>query len=58
MKHQETHIYIKTECLQNKVRHSIILGQKEKALGAKRKVLALIKSLNYARVKRYTCGVL
>jgi len=29
----------------NKVRHSIILGQKEKALGVKRKVLALIKSL-------------
>jgi len=58
MKHQETHIYIKAECLQNKVRHCIILGQKEKALGAKRKVLAQIKSLNYARVNRYTCGVL
>jgi len=29
----------------NKVKCSIILGQKEKALGAKRKVLLLIKKL-------------
>jgi len=36
----------------NKVKHNIILGQKEKALGAKRKVLALIKSLIYVRVER------
>jgi len=30
----------------NKVQFSIILGQMEKSLGAKRKVLALIKSFN------------
>jgi len=34
-----------------KVKHRIILGQKEKALGAKRKVLAQIKSLIHGRVK-------
>jgi len=49
---------MKTECLHsNKVSHSIIWGQKEKALGAKRKMLVLIKSLTYARVKRCTWGV-
>jgi len=42
----------KNRMFNNKVKHSIILGQKEKALGAKRKkVVALIKSLIYSRVK-------
>jgi len=40
----------------NKVRHSIILDWKEKALGAKRKMLALIKSLINARVGRCAWG--
>ncbi len=48
---------MKTECLHsNKVSHSIIWGQKEKALGAKRKMLALIKSLINARVGRCAWG--
>jgi len=42
----------------NKVRCSIILGQKEKALGAERKVWALIKSLTIIRVTRCAWGML
>ncbi len=40
MKCQETHIHMKTECLQN-----IFQGQKEKCWGQIEKVLALIKMI-------------
>ncbi len=52
---RDTYLY-ENRMFTNKVRHSIVLGKK--ALGAKRKVLAPIKSLIYARVKRCALGAL
>jgi len=56
----KSNLLVKIECRETKnymkVKHSIILGQKEKALGVKRKVFALNKSLIYTRVKLHLDG--
>jgi hypothetical protein len=54
---RNTYIY-ENRMFTNKVQCSIILDQKEKAIGANRKVLALSKCLIYPRVERGTWGVL
>jgi len=52
MKYQETHIHIKIECLQTKWDAALFWVKRKNPKGQWEKVLELIKSLIYVRVKR------